>query len=503
MNQNSTRTMSALAQQRLHLQAGILGLVSAAFAASLTAVSYRGLTASSYALLGVGLLTVIFLSVLVYTRPLITLTIALIFMTSPLSLILSLQWSALVSAFLLAGACVGFVLRTSRRAMVADPMFLPIGLFTAYGVLSAAYGLFLGNELGYLLGDCFQIIEFAAVYLLAAHLLSDEKNIYRFLRALFISMMITVFVELALSAVGSSGGSLLPSWDGSYIAGSLLRTIDIDATILFAVLINLYPAVTSHRHRLWIGLALVPVVANIAFSLSRGLWLCALVAIIASVMLAMRKTRKHLLTTFAFVAVCLGALAATWRISSGSQQDADISLLNVLEERITYGADQVAAGFAGEEGMATRRFLEMVIVGPQVWARPWIGYGLGATYVIGGFAVLDSGTNGLIDHHFIHNLYLVTAFRMGAIGLLLLLWVVLRYFRRILWTLKNMPASLPRALIAGFVACLVGQLFLSMTQPTLIDHPTCGLIACAMALSFRLASVNLPAEKQQSEVSVL
>jgi hypothetical protein len=494
--------MNATTPLRVHMEAGALALMAAAFAASIAAVSYRGLAVSSFALTGVGLLALILLSALVYTRPFITLAITLFFMTSPLSLVLSLQWSALVSAFLLGGACLGFALRTPLQAIRRDPMFLSIGIFTAYGLFSAVYGVFLGNELGYLLGDCFQVIEFAAVYFLVVQLVSDAAKIYLLLRVLFVSMMITVLVELVLSALGPAAGNLLPSWDGSYIAGSLSRTIDIDATILFAVLINLYPVAALRKLRLWIGLALILIVANIALSLSRGLWLCTLIAIVASVMLAVKKARKRLLITFAFVAICLTMLAGMWKISSGSQEDAEISLLNVLEERVTYGADQVAAGFAGAEGMATRRFLEMVIVGPQVLAKPWIGYGLGATYVIGGFAVLDAGTNGLIDHHFIHNLYLVTAFRMGAIGLVLLFWMLFRYFRQILRAFKSMPVGMPRALIAGFVACLIGQLFLSMTQPTIIDHPTCALIACAMALSFKIASLNSSVGSDSSQVNV-
>ena len=493
--------MNAIAQRRLHLQAGALGLTAAAFAASVTAVSYRGLAAPGYAFAGTGLLAFAVLAVLVYAQPLVTLTLALVFMTSPMSLVLSLQWSALVSAFLLTGACLGFAWRTPLRAMVPDPLFLPIAIFTAFGLLSAVYGLFLGNEVGYLLGDCFQIIEFAAVYFLAAQLLNDAKKIIQFLRVLLVSMMITVFVELTLFALGPSAGNLLPSWDGSYISGTLVRTIDIDATILFAVLINLYPVAVSRRQRLWIGLALIPTVANIALSLSRGLWLCTLVATIVSFMLAVRKARKSLLTTLAFVAVCLAMIAGTWTISSGSQQDADVSLLNVFEERVYYGADQVSAGLEGEEGMATRRFLEMAIVGPEILAKPWIGYGLGATYVIGGFAVLDSGTNALMDNHFIHNLYLVTAFRMGMIGVALLLWVLFRYLRKVLRSFKSMPPGIPKALVAGFVAGIVGQLFLSITQPTIIDHPTCALIACAMALSFRLISLNSTGYSQLSGVN--
>ena len=482
--------MSAIAQSRVHMEAGVLGLLASVFAASVITVSYRGSAASVYALTAVGMLAVILLSLLTYIQPLIALTAALVFMTSPISLVLSLQWSAFISAFLVGGACLGFAVRTPRRALTYDPMFVPIAIFASYGILSAGYGLLLGNEIGYLLGDCFQVIEFAAVYFLVAKLLTDGGRVYFLLKVLLVSMLITVLVELVLFALGPGAGELLPSWGGNFISGELVRTIDIDATILFAVLINLYPVATTRTQRLWIGIALVPTVANIALSLSRGLWLCAFVSAVVTAVLLARKARKRMLATFAVAGVCLVMFAASWKISSGSESDSDVNLLSVLEERVFYGADQIAAGLAGTESMATRRFLEMAIVGPQVFAKPWIGHGLGATYVIGGYAVLDSGTNEFIDHHFIHNLYLVTAFRMGFIGLGLLLGVVFFYFRKILRGTRVMPVGVPRALIAGFVAMIVGQLFLSITQPTIIDHPTGALIACAMALSFRLQALE-------------
>jgi hypothetical protein len=77
---------------------------------------------------------------------------------------------------------------------------------------------------------------------------------------------------------------------------------------------------------------------------------------------------------------------------------------------------------------------------------------------------------------------------MGLVGLGLLLWVLGRYFRRILKAYKKMPPDFNKAIIAGLVASVFGQLFLSVTEPTVIDHPTCVLIATAMAISFRLVS---------------
>jgi hypothetical protein len=488
--------VTAIVQRRAHLQAGILGLIGAVFSVSLATVTHRGSAAPGYAMLSVGLLGLILLTLLVYTRPLVTFAIAFIFMTSPAPLLLSLQSSALISGFLLAGASLAFLLRTPFRSMARDPLFVPVGVFAAYGVVSGVYGLLAGNEIGYVLGDCFQVVEFAAVYFLVAQLLNDFDKVRMLLKLLLVSILITIVLELALFALGPGAGDLLPSWDGNFISGSLVRTIDIDATILFAVLINLYPAAVSRSQRLWIGIALIPTVANIALSLSRGIWLCTLVAAIVSLVLQSRNLRMRLFAASALVGLGLVLVAGAWKIGS----DSDVSLLSVLEERVFYGVAQVEEGFAGTDSMATRRFLEMAIVGPQVLAEPWIGHGLGATYVIGGYAVLDSGTNAPIDNHFIHNLYLVTAFRMGAIGLCLLLWVLFRYFRNVLHASKLMPTGVPKALVVGFVASVVGQLFLSLTQPTVIDHPTCAFIACAMALSLRLATANPLASDPPTEM---
>ncbi|MGP0020880.1 MAG: O-antigen ligase family protein [Candidatus Sulfotelmatobacter sp.] len=478
--------MSAVAQRTEHLHSGLLGLVAAVFAVSLSVVTYQGPSAPGYALAGVGILALLVLALLIYARPLVTLAIALMFLTSPAPLLLSLQNSALVSGFLLGGAILAFVVRTPFRSMARDPLFLPVGMFALFGIGSSAYGLLVGNEISYVLGDCFQIIEFAAVYFLVALLLNDFDKVRMTLKLLLVSILITILLELVLFALGPDAGNLLPSWNGSFADESIVRTIDIDATILFAVLINLYPTARSRRQRLWIGLALIPTVANIALSLSRGLWLCTVVAAVLSLILQSRNVRMRLFAKWAVVGVGLVVVAGAWKIGS----DSDVSLLSILEERVFYGVSQVEEGFAGTDSMATRRFLEMAIVGPQVLAEPWIGHGLGATYVIGGYAVLDAGTSAPIDNHFIHNLYLVTAFRMGLIGLGLLLWLLFRYFRTVLRASKALPAGIPRALVVGFVASVAGQLFLSITQPTVTDHPTCALIACAMALSFRLVAIN-------------
>ncbi len=479
--------MQAVAHKPGHLTVGVLGFAAALSALSLVAVSDRP-TGNSYALMCLMPLLVGVFSWLVYTRPLVTLILSLIFVTSPIRLAVTQPQSAVVSAFLLGGCVAGFAVRTRWRALARDPMIVPVGIFAAYGVASAAYGLWLGNPVSYVMGDCFQAVEFAVVYFLVAQLLASEADLRLLLRSVLISMLVMICAQLALFVLGPMTGGLLPSWQSGSGAEELVRTIDIDATILFTVLINLYPMARSQRQRSLIWAALIPTAANIALSLSRGLWVCTLAAGIASLALQGGKTRARLLKASVYVGVCVVVLAAAWKIGSGGGD----SLMDVFQERIFHGVDQVEEGFAGTESMATRRFLEMAIVGPQVLEQPWFGHGLGATYIIGGFAVLDAGTSGLIDHHFLHNLYLGTAFRMGLVGLGLLLWVLARYFRHILKAYKKMPPDFNKAMVAGLVASILGQLVLSITEPTIVDYPTCVLIATAMAVSFRLVRTPSP-----------
>lgn len=463
----------------------ILGICAAVSAMALAAMNYEP-SASGYASWCLAPLVLGIFSLLVYAQPGVTFILALLFITSPLRLTITQPQSAVITMFLLCAAAVGFALRTGWRALAPDPLLLPVGIFAAYGMASMVHGWLAGNELSYVLGDGFQITEFALVYFLVAQLFRSRTAIQILLRAALLAILITVVAELALFALGPLAGGLLPSWEGGAAAEQMLRTIDIDATILFTVLINLYPMTRTPGQRCLLWAALIPTVANIALSLSRGLWVCTLAAGAVSLVLQERKTRALLLRASAWVGVSVALLAAGWKVGSGRGD----SLMDVFEERVFHGVDQVEEGFAGTESMATRRFLEVAIVAPQVLAQPWFGRGLGATYIIGGFAVLDAGTSGLIDHHFIHNLYLATSFRMGLVGLGLLFWVLGRYFRRILRAYGKLPANFSKAIVAGLVASVVGQLFLSMSEPTVLDHPTCVLIATAMAVSFRLAPAS-------------
>jgi O-antigen ligase len=134
--------------------------------------------------------------------------------------------------------------------------------------------------------------------------------------------------------------------------------------------------------------------------------------------------------------------------------------------------------------LARRRVLEHSAIFPQIADRPILGSGLGATYRIPGAAVLGGPKSEIVDHHYVHDLYLLIAFRLGVPGLVLFLLLLATYFRSATRNLRNSRYSLENAgLMAGLISAMVGEAVLSLTSPTILAHPTAGVIGLTMAIT--------------------
>ena len=72
----------------------------------------------------------------------------------------------------------------------------------------------------------------------------------------------------------------------------------------------------------------------------------------------------------------------------------------------------------------------------------------------------------------------------GIPALLILLVLLGIYFRRSLGNLRTLNLSPENtALMAGLIAAMFGETLLSLGSPTLLNHPTAGVIGCIMALT--------------------
>ena len=465
--------------------------VAIVFAAVVSTGGVGGRDNAWLLILGLGPLVLLAARLLPPSLPLI---LTIVFLESPYALDTDNNRSA---AYIAAGlmvwtALASFVSVSCPRETGSNPLVGKVWFLAAYGVLSACRGLWLGNPREYVGGDLFQIEEFAIVFILVTRLVVDEGTLRRLMVWALGSTFFTAVWQLAAYNTGRNASPNLPIWEGSDFNGSLPRSIDLNALFVLLALLSLYSVIKSSRQRILIWLLVVPTAANLLLSFTRGIWLASLIAVVVCVYLLDGAARSRLLKTAAVAALCLTMLAGLWRPGSGT---ANTSLLDAMQDRLSFGVTQVQEGFGGSVAVETRRFVEITTIAPQILSSPLLGKGLGGLFWIDALAFINAQDLGIVDFHYMHNLYLLVGFRLGLIGLGAFLWILYSYFRESVRGYRRMPAGLRKALAAGLIAGVAGEAVLSMTSPTILNHPTSALIACVMALTFRLQDLTLSQRK--------
>jgi O-Antigen ligase len=424
--------------------------------------------------------------------PSLPLILTIVFLECPFALNTDQNRSAAyIAAGLMAWTALASIVSVSRpRETGSNPLLGKVWFFAVYGIVSALRGLWLGNPRDYVLGDLFQIEEFAIVFVLVTRLVIDERTSRRLMACALGSTFFTVVWQLAAYTTGRNGNPNLPIWEGGDLNGALPRTIDLNGLFVLVTLLTLYTAIKSLRQRSLILLLLIPTVANLLFSFTRGVWLASSLAVAVSVCLLHRAQRRELLKVIALAALCVTLLAGVWSIGSGAT---NASLLDAMQDRLSFGVTQVQEGFSGSVAVETRRFVEITTIAPQILSSPLLGKGLGGLYWIDALAFINAQDLGIIDFHYMHNLYLLVGFRLGLVGLVSFLWILYSYFRESIRGCGRMPAGLRKSLVAGVIAGVAGEAVLSMTSPTILNHPTSALIACVMALTFRFQDPGIDA----------
>src|SRR5205807_9422028 len=132
-----------------------------------------------------------------------------------------------------------------------------------------------------------------------------------------------------------------------------------------------------------------------------------------------------------------------------------------------------------------RRLIEYPLVGGEILDHPLLGKGLGATYELPGIAIIGGPAGEIVDYHYIHNLFLLIAFRLGVPALLCCIFLLGKLFRASLRSYRHgsAAAGADSALHAALIAAVAGHVALSMTSPTFLWHPSAGILGCILALT--------------------
>jgi hypothetical protein len=368
--------------------------------------------------------------------------------------------------------------------------FQPALLLCSIGALGAAYGLARGNPATVVIGDFYQILEFASLFVLSRILVRTELQ----LRTVMLVIVGAAILTSVLQTVDAfMQAPYLPKMEGLHTK----RIINMFAPIAFVVLLAAFP---SARQRTWAVAGLLVVEGYIILSFARGLWLTTAVSTLFLLAALRAPLRRPALKLSCVCAVVGGVLILTFnlgplvahRINFGVEQLSNIPAAPPAGGTVSESAQSsnIPAPFPSnipDAPLASRRVLEHVLLFHEIAERPLLGHGLGATYAIAGSAVMGGPAGQLISFHFVHDLYLAIAFRLGLPGLAIFLSMLWIYFRQAMENLRSAALSHETAaLVAGLAAAVFGQAVLSLTSPVFFNHPTGGVIGSMMAMTLTI-----------------
>jgi hypothetical protein len=462
--------------------------------------SALGLSELAYLIIVAAIVLISFASLL---HPFVNLAVVMFYLATANTYILGTTTSAAISTLLIGNCLLGTLLVSGFNLPVERRALLPAILLSAIAASGAMYGLIRGNHLLLVLGDFYQMIEFALLFILTQVLVKTEQQFRVMTNVLICSIVVTSALRIVDVLTGASYLSTLhlARQDGD----DLLRTINMNAPVGFVALLAALPLA---RTKLWMlaGLAIVEI--SLILSFARGLWL-ATFAGAAFLLIVLHRSRgavfKFGLAAAAFaiaflfvtgletVAVDrLGYTIVQWRSVPQEKQ------ATTAQKNQPSGAVHAAGGGPGEEPLrdapeeekqvlAGRRRLEYILLLPEVAERPIIGAGLGSTYKISGDAVLEGPKGETIDNHYVHDLYLQIAFRLGIPALLSFLAGLGAYLWRAVSDLRTLDLSPTNAaLVSGLIAAIFGDVILSLTSPIFLNHPTAGVTGCIMAMTLTI-----------------
>lgn len=227
----------------------------------------------------------------------------------------------------------------------------------------------------------------------------------------------------------------------------------------------------SRRVRWLCLLGMVPVLAHLLFSFTRGYWLGAIAGLTVATILAWwnlgrfepRVRARRLLLVPSLLAV--GALTLTLSIvyfGSG----------NLLEAVGARFGSSFSTEVSGETMSNVIRLAEYDKAIGDALRSPIVGQGLGYTFV-----VREPITNRLSEQWFVHNYYLLLWLKLGIVGLLAFAFLIGKQVRAAMRMASEDPSWIARAVAITAISVTVQLLAILLTNFSLADLNTASVFA--------------------------
>lgn len=323
------------------------------------------------------------------------------------------------------------------------PIFGPIAIFLGAVVFSSVVGIAAGASIIEWPLEAFPYACLALVPIVARRL--TVKSLSR----VFFVYCVVVSIQ-SVRAIGE------------FASGGFIRlqtaSFSVHPGLAAVVLLSLSVMHEERRWRRWASAALFVTFLQLVSTMTRGYWLGFLGAAFVVYYAAWRTVpartfRRLLIGSFAvigFVAIALYLLLVRWGL---------LEVLQVLGKRAetlsALGADASTRVRMAEWRAAWKYFLESPIIGK--------GYGFHLGFLDPIF--LKRGTL----NWWVHNSYLLLLLKMGIIGLVAFLGVIVAYLREAVRIIRSTRGA-SRAFVVGFIGNVVQLLVMAATNYT-FDSP--------------------------------
>ena len=315
------------------------------------------------------------------------------------------------------------ILRSGAKQIinrVSTPLDKMIFLWLTVVVISFFYGLYRGNETGYLAGDLFKFVEIISVFWLTTFIVRTRRQV-RFLIWGFL------FVVLVFGAIDLTTFLSRASFVGEALGARVRAGVQFSS--IFALLLVMSLMLYERKLRTRLVLTFLGILFFFGFAVSflRTGYIALPVAAVVVFLLHLHKNKVRSFTgtinlvplvVLLVMSLILGGMIIT-------AINPDIDLIKATFTRLGTFTDSAISSPLGV------RMLEIRSIFSDVLTRsPLIGNGLGGEYYSPS-EVLGEGLRWGMKHY-VHNNYFDFLVRTGILGLLVFVLIAFKYLRDVI-----------------------------------------------------------------------
>jgi len=413
-------------------------------------------------------------------RPEIGLGLTLVYVLSPLSFYLVFRhasWSqpypdatdlaidGLVTATGSAATFTGLLLRGSATIRSRAPFELPLVALAAVALVAGAYGLVRGNGPRLVASDLLPIGELVFFYFATLSFIREPQVLKRIFTLGIATMALTAIVRLGLYTQGQAGIGVAPI----VLAHRTIPRLFLLQPVAWVLPLVVAYAFHNERglRRLLTGSICGLFTVEVLLSFERGLWAFALVGLLVVGLNELALIPSRAIVLKSAVALAVGGLVVAVSLQMLTRSNP----LGLIIERVAYTGQQLQ----GASPIQHKRQDETADLIHSILNDRWqlaLGHGLGATYLgPTGLREGDYLQTQLTVKHYTFNTYLGVAYRMGLVGLAVLLWFVGAALASAWKLMRRADSSSKRAMAAAVFGATLGLAVMSIVDPYLLAHP--------------------------------